>query len=231
MNFIKSQYDIIKETYHDLENLVIEAEEEEKKYKLNFDILIKIKRAQDEITDINGPQNYINQALLIDKFQIDQILNKKIDDLYTQYELNRERCDLNLDLENENKLDLAFINLRKYDIELKSRYLKLTRVTKKIQEIVTGREEVNQDHLIKAYEQKKKNLDEGKKKRLKDIDEGIDKLKKEIEKKKLENYSFSLKYNKLNEDVKLKETIVNLDKDVMKKDDLKDEDKRDDAKL
>lgn len=231
MNFIKSQYDIIKETYHDLENLVVEAEEEEKKYKLNFDILIKIKRAQDEITDINGPQNYINQALLIDKFQIDQILNKKIDDLYTQYELNRERCDLNLDLENENKLDLAFINLRKYDIELKSRYLKLTRVTKKIQEIVTGREEVNQDHLIKAYEQKKKNLDEGKKKRLKDIDEGIDKLKKEIEKKKLENYSFSLKYNKLNEDVKLKETIVNLDKDVMKKDDLKDEDKRDDAKL
>lgn len=231
MNFIKSQYDVIKETYHDLENLVVEAEEEEKKYKLNFDILIKIKRAQDEITDINGPQNYINQALLIDKFQIDQILNKKIDDLYTQYESNRERCDLNLDLENENKLDLAFINLRKYDIELKSRYLKLTRVTKKIQEIVTGREEVNQDHLIKAYEQKKKNLDEGKKKRLKDIDEGIDKLKKEIEKKKLENYSFSLKFNKLNEDVKLKETIVNLDKDVMKKDDLKDDDKRDDAKL
>ena len=102
MNFIKSQYDVIKETYHDLENLVMEAEEEEKKYKLNFDILIKIKRAQDEITDINGPQNYINQALLIDKFQIDQILNKKIDDLYTQYESNRERCDLNLDLENEN---------------------------------------------------------------------------------------------------------------------------------
>lgn len=231
MNFIKSQYDVIKETYHDLENLVVEAEEEEKKYKLNFDILIKIKRAQDEITDINGPQNYINQALLIDKFQIDQILNKKIDDLYTQYESNRERCDLNLDLENENKLDLAFINLRKYDIELKSRYLKLTRVTKKIQEIVTGREEVNQDHLIKAYEQKKKNLDEGKKKRLKDIDEGIEKLKKEIEKKKLENYSFSLKFNKLNEDVKLKETIVNLDKDVMKKDGLKDDDKRDDAKL
>lgn len=42
-------------------------------------------------------------------------------------------------------LDLIRSRLNKHDVELKNRYLKLTRVTKKIQEIVTGREQINQE--------------------------------------------------------------------------------------
>lgn len=106
--------------------------------------------------------------------------------------------------------------------------MKLTRVTKKIQEIVTGREEINQEHIVKAYDQKKKNLEENKKKRLKDIEDNLEKMKKEIERKKAENISFSQKYDKLTEDVKLKETIVNLDRDIFKKDDF--DDKKDDKR-
>ena len=42
-------------------------------------------------------------------------------------------------------LELIRSRLNKHDTELKNRYLKLTRVTKKIQEIVTGREQINQE--------------------------------------------------------------------------------------
>ena len=42
-------------------------------------------------------------------------------------------------------LELIRSKLNKHDTELKNRYLKLTKVTKKIQEIVTGREQVNQE--------------------------------------------------------------------------------------
>ena len=45
-------------------------------------------------------------------------------------------------------LDLIKSKLIKHDVELKNRYLKLTRVTKKIQEIVTGREKINQQVLL-----------------------------------------------------------------------------------
>lgn len=183
---------------------------EDHKLKLNFDILIRINRSQDEITDINGPQNYVDQALLIDKFLIDT-KNMAIDKLYTDY-LNCENTSLmNKGTETENSLDLSIIKLKKYDIELKSRYLKLTRVTKKIQEIVTGREEVNQKHIIEAYEQKKKNLEESKKKKLKDIEESLSKMRVEIEKKRMENLQFGQKLEKLSENVKLKQTIVELD--------------------
>ena len=82
--------------------------------------------------------------------------------------MNKERNNnANKGIELDNSLALSEIKLKKYDIDLKSRYLKLTRVTKKIQEIVTGREEINQKHLIEAYEQKKKNLEESKKKKTK----------------------------------------------------------------
>eukprot|EP00340_Litonotus_pictus_P006283 CAMPEP_0170517338 /NCGR_PEP_ID=MMETSP0209-20121228/3359_1 /TAXON_ID=665100 ORGANISM="Litonotus pictus, Strain P1" /NCGR_SAMPLE_ID=MMETSP0209 /ASSEMBLY_ACC=CAM_ASM_000301 /LENGTH=1545 /DNA_ID=CAMNT_0010802563 /DNA_START=763 /DNA_END=5400 /DNA_ORIENTATION=- len=232
VSFIRDQYQVIESTYKNLDRLWQEAVTEDKKLKLNFDILIKIKRAQDEITDKNGPQIYVDQALLIDKFRIDN-KNSEIDTNYTSLEEKKEICSNNKGAETENSLDLAFINLRKYDLDLKSRYLKLTRVTKKIQEIVTGREEINQEHIVKAYEQKKKNLEDNKKKRLKDIEDNLEKMKKEIERKKGENISFSQKYDKLSEDVKLKETIVNLDKDVFKKEEYEEKggDKREGVKL
>lgn len=52
--------------------------------------------------------------------------------------------------QNKDILNLELIKskLNKHDTELKNRYLKLTRVTKKIQEIVTGREQINQEVII-----------------------------------------------------------------------------------
>ena len=217
MNFLKEQYQIIETSYNNLDKIYQQSEREDKKLKLNFDILIKIKRSQDEITDKKGPQAYVDQALLIDKFTISRI-NDEIVKKYNILQDKKEICADNKGAETENSLDLAFINLRKYDLELKSRYLKLTRVTKKIQEIVTGREEINQDHIFKSYEQKKKNLEENKKKRLKDIEDNLEKIKKEIDLKNAENILFKQKYLKLKEDVDIKQTIVDLDKDVYKKD-------------
>ena len=116
-------------------------------------------------------------------------------------------------METENSLDLSLINLRKFDTDLKSRYLKLTRITKKIQDIVTGREESNKDKLIKDFDEKKKNLEENKNTRIKEQDSKLNKLKLEIDKKRYENELFAKKYEKLKEDVKRKETMVALGKD------------------
>jgi hypothetical protein len=44
--------------------------------------LIKISKGQDETSDDNGPQNYIDDAVLIDKTEVD-ILNDEINKHYT----------------------------------------------------------------------------------------------------------------------------------------------------
>jgi hypothetical protein len=108
-------------------------------------------------------------------------------------------------------LDYERINLEKHEIELKLRYLKLTRVTKKIQEIVTGREDIDQGQILNIYDQKKKNLEENKKKRELIMDKKIKELSSEIDKKTKENVEFKLKLNKLSENVNLKEQIIMLD--------------------
>jgi hypothetical protein len=108
-------------------------------------------------------------------------------------------------------LDYQRINLEKHEIELKLRYLKLTRVTKKIQEIVTGREDIDQGQILNIYDQKKKNLEENKKKRELIMDKKIKELSSEIDKKTKENVEFKLKLNKLSENVNLKEQIIMLD--------------------
>lgn len=187
-------------------------EVEDKKLKLNFDIIIKIQRSQDEISDITGPQNYVDQALLIDMNRLDD-KNKIIDKRYTDLIRNQNIINNYKAAETDTSLDLAIINLRKYNIELKSRYIKIIKVTKKIQEIVTGREEINQDQIIRAYDQKKKNLEENKKKRIKDIEEKLEKVKIEIDRKKVENQNFEMKLFKLEENVISKKTIADLGAD------------------
>ena len=52
------------------------------KSKLNYSFLIKISKGQDETSDENGPQNYIDDAVLIDKSEIDR-LNDEINKHYT----------------------------------------------------------------------------------------------------------------------------------------------------
>lgn len=139
--------------------------------------------------------------------------NKIIDKRYTDLMRNQNIINNYKSAETETSLDLAIINLRKYNIELKSRYIKIIKVTKKIQEIVTGREEINQDQIIRAYDQKKKNLEENKKKRIKDIEEKLEKVKIEIDRKKVENQNFELKLFKLEENVISKKTIADLGAD------------------
>ena len=57
-------------------------------------------------------------------------------------------------------------NAKYADYPEKMKYLKLTRVTKKIQEVVTGKEEINQAQIAKLYEDKKRNLEENTSKRI-----------------------------------------------------------------
>ncbi len=132
--------------------------------------------------------------------------------------------------QNKDILNLELIKskLNKHDTELKNRYLKLTRVTKKIQEIVTGREQINQEVRMNvtqqiriAYEQKKKNLNENKKKRIETLEKKMKETRTEIDKKKKENYTFRIKLAKLMDSVALKQQIIDLDAD--EKDNNKDE--------
>lgn len=174
--------------------------------------MIRIKKSQDEITDLNGPQAYVDESVLIDNLTIEN-LNKIINNLY-QVKVNAlNTAKDHKEIDNYLNLEFQNINMMKHQIELKLRYLKLTRVTKKIQEIVTGREEVNQDQLGLVYDQKKKNLEENKNKRVLTMQSKLEEIKNEIEKKKRENYDFTLKLTKLAENVDLKEQIIMLDSD------------------
>lgn len=130
---------------------------------------------------------------------------------YTQQYSSLTKVNAHKEIESYMNLDYERINLEKHEIELKLRYLKLTRVTKKIQEIVTGREDIDQGQIINIYDQKKKNLEENKKKRELIMDKKIKELTSEIEKKTRENIEFKLKQNKLEENVNLKEQIIMLD--------------------
>lgn len=184
--------------------------EEVKKSKLNFDILIKIKKGQDEITDDKGPQEHVDESVLIDHTKI-ETLNKQIDNVYFYQVQSLNKVNDHKEIESYMNLDYEKINLEKHEIELKLRYLKLTRVTKKIQEVVTGREDIDQAQISNIYDQKKKNLEENKKKRETIMDKKIYELRSEIDKKKKENLEFSIKLKKLMENVNLKEQIIMLD--------------------
>jgi len=195
--------------------------EDLKKSKLNFDILIKIKKGQDEITDDKGPQENVDESVLIDHTKIEE-LNKQINNVYYYQVQSLNKVNDHKEIESYMNLDLENINLEKHEIELKLRYLKLTRVTKKIQEVVTGREDVDQAQIGNIYDQKKKNLEENKKKREAIMDKKIYELRSEIDKKKKENLEFSIKLKKLMENVNLKEQIIMLDSEDKDQEEVQD---------
>ena len=195
--------------------------EDLKKSKLNFDILIKIKKGQDEITDDKGPQENVDESVLIDHTKIEE-LNKQINNVYYYQVQSLNKVNDHKEIESYMNLDLENINLEKHEIELKLRYLKLTRVTKKIQEVVTGREDVDQAQIGNIYDQKKKNLEENKKKREAIMDKKIYELRLEIDKKKKENLEFSIKLKKLMENVNLKEQIIMLDSEDKDQEEVQD---------
>ena len=187
-------------------------EEDTKKSKLDLDIMIRLRKLNDEISETYGPQNCIDEALLIDHVKIDQ-KNRLINETYTTTKFNADTAKDHSQFIQYSQLENEKINLKVHEIKLKLRYLKLTRVTKRIQEIVTGREEFDQQQIAYIYEQKKKNLEENKNKRIDVMSKKVQELEMEIEKKDRENEEFKLKYSKLSEEVALKEQINQLDTD------------------
>jgi hypothetical protein len=159
----------------------------------------------------------------MEAFEIEE-LNKNINTQYRSKLVNESKTKNHLDIENFEKLEFERIGLIIHEIKLKSRYLKLTRVTKKIQEIVTDKtEKMNSGTLIKPeveneklsiiYEEKKKSLAQNKLKREEAMLEKLRLIRKELEKKKRDNSDFNIKIQKLEENVALKTQIMNLDKD------------------
>ncbi len=132
--------------------------------------------------------------------------NKKLDNEKLNMEHNQAlKC---LTLEN------TLIKVKKLDIELKSKYLKLTKITKKIQEIVTGKNQIDQNQIAKLYEDKKKNLEENTAKRINIYEKKLRDINLEIRKKKDENEAFVTKIEKLKEDVSNTKDILDLDKQI-----------------
>lgn len=80
--YLKNKHQNAYLEYDELNKEFEENEEELEKSKLNFDILVRIKKRQDEITDSNGPQAYVDDLLLVDSYIIDD-LNKKINMMHS----------------------------------------------------------------------------------------------------------------------------------------------------
>lgn len=211
-NYLKNDLYVLSNNRDQSETEYTELNLELEKSKMNFDLIIRLKKGQDEITDEHGPQAYIEESLLIDKPSI-EILNDNINSVYQTKVAYLNTAKDHKEIANLLQLENMKTELTKHQIELKLRYLKLTRVTKKIQEIVTGREEIDQQQILLIYDQKKRNLEDNKNKRIETMQAKLEEIKTEIEKKKKENLDFTMKLSKLHEDVSLKEQIILLDSD------------------
>ena len=115
-----------------------------------------------------------------------------------------------LTLENELLQMLTMV------ITLKKKYLKLSIVAKKIQEVVTGKEEINQAQIAKLCENKKRNLEENTSNRIATLDKKIRESNNDIIKKIEENHTFNIKLNHLKDDVVKAQQIIDLDEEVEK---------------
>ena len=260
----------LREIVDDIENTI-------EKLKLNFSLMIRMKRGQDEVTDskfidlleeqshlqedanaalensqlneenennnemldeINenddmnvneqqeqSPQSQSNAALLQDTYTLGiPVENSVLVDCSNVEELNVELqgdFDKKMHAQKTNKehtqmmqyltLENSLVQVLTMDIILKSKYLKLTRVTKKIQEVVTGKEEINQQQIAKLYEDKKRNLEENTNKRIAALDKKLKEINADIRKKVEENTSFKYKLGKLIDDVENTKQIIKLD--------------------
>ena len=214
-NYINNKYLKLHQKAEEYNHLFDSTINLMEKLKLNFSLMIKMKRGQDEVTDDTfmekeeKPEEPIMENEALDENmegneeeQQENIIPEE-EEVVNQEELNRQMEEQQMyellkrtsgcPVENSMLIDRELINdlnkeLQKYykmkmesertnkdhtqmkqyltlenellqvltmDITLKMKYLKLTRVTKKIQEVVTGKEEINQARIAKLYEDKK----------------------------------------------------------------------------
>ena len=277
-NYINNQYLKLQDKSEEFSNIYDNTLSLMEKLKLNFSLMIKMKRGQDEVTDdvfmereekgenqvvenealdenmegnedeqmenmIQEEENAINQeeqlkqqeemqlyellkhtsgvpvenSMLIDRELIND-LNKELQKYYKMKmeseKTNKDHTQMKQYLTLENEL----LQVLTMDITLKMKYLKLTRVTKKIQEVVTGKEEINQAQIAKLYEDKKRNLEENTSKRIATLDKKYREINNDIKKKVEENHQFNIKLNYLKDDVVKTQQIIDLDEDVERTD-------------
>ena len=281
-NYINNKFLKSKEKLNELSKISQDANSLMEKLKLNFPLMIKMKRGQDEVTDDlfmekeEKPEEQIvendadeniepgedeqgdniipeedmeeipvNQEELERKHEEEQmheflkrssgvpVENSMLIDRDKITELNEELqkyYKMKMDSERTNKdhtqmkqyltLENELLQVLTMDITLKMKYLKLTRVTKKIQEVVTGKEEINQAQIAKLYEDKKRNLEENTSKRIATLDKKLREINNDIKKKVEENHAFNIKLNHLKDDVVKTQQIIDLDEDVEKADEI-----------
>ena len=281
-NYINNKYLKSNEKLQELSKIYQDSNSLMEKLKLNFSLMIKMKRGQDEVTDdtfmekeekpeeqiiendmdenLEGaddeqPENIIPEeeaeeapidqeeaekeneeaqmyeflkrssgvpvenSMLIDRANI----NELNDELQKYYRMKMESEKTNKDhtqMKQYLTLENELLQVLTMDITLKMKYLKLTRVTKKIQEVVTGKEEINQAQIAKLYEDKKRNLEENTSKRIATLDKKFREINNDIKKKVEENHAFNIKLNNLKEDVVKTQQIIDLDEDVEKADEM-----------
>ena len=281
-NYINDKFLKSKDKLSEFTKISQDAESLMEKLKLNFSLMIKMKRGQDEVTDDlfmekeEKPEeqiieNDVDENLEAgDEEQADNIIpEEEIEEIpINQEEIDQKReaeemqaflrrssgvpvensmlidrekiMDLNNELQKYYKMKMdsertnkdhtqmkQFLTLENelwqvltLDITLKMKYLKLTRVTKKIQEVVTGKEEINQAQIAKLYEDKKRNLEENTSKRIATLDKKFREINNDIKKKVEENHAFNIKLNHLKDDVVKTQQIIDLDEDVEKADEI-----------
>ena len=281
-NYITNKFMKSKEKMNEYAKISQDTDSLMEKLKLNFALMIKMKRGQDEVTDDlfmekeEKPEEQIIEndvdeniepgedeqgdniipeeeieEVPINQEEIDQrreeeqmqeflkrssgvpVENSMLIDREKIMELNDELQKyyrMKMDSERTNKdhtqmkqyltLDNELLQVLTMDITLKMKYLKLTRVTKKIQEVVTGKEEINQAQIAKLYEDKKRNLEENTSKRIATLDKKFREINNDIKKKVEENHAFNIKLNNLKEDVVKTQQIIDLDEDVEKQDEM-----------
>ena len=281
-NYITNKFLKSKEKMNEYAKISQDTDSLMEKLKLNFSLMIKMKRGQDEVTDDlfmekeEKPEEQIIEndvdeniepgedeqgdniipeeeieEVPINQEEIDQrreeeqmqeflkrssgvpVENSMLIDREKIMELNDELQKyyrMKMDSERTNKdhtqmkqyltLENELLQVLTMDITLKMKYLKLTRVTKKIQEVVTGKEEINQAQIAKLYEDKKRNLEENTSKRIATLDKKFREINNDIKKKVEENHAFNIKLNNLKEDVVKTQQIIDLDEDVEKQDEI-----------
>jgi hypothetical protein len=178
------------------EQPVIDEFTQQTQEELNSTLGIPIENSL--LVDINNI-NDLNQ-------QIQESFNKKM----SAQKLNKDHTQMKQYLTLENEL----LQVLSMDITLKMKYLKLTRVTKKIQEVVTGKEEINQAQIAKLYEDKKRNLEENTQKRIATLDQKLREIRSDIRKKEEENSAFEVKLRNLTDDVEKTKQIIELDSQI-----------------
>lgn len=273
--YLNNETETVTSKANELRRICEEINNQINKLRLNYSLMIKLRRGQDEVTENNlmdlpsKESNELNPE--VSQLEADGENNNELLEDMNQEQVQRENpaskeritlgipvensilvdCsnieELNAELQSDfdkkthaqrtNKdhtqmmqylsLENSLLQVLTMDIVLKSKYLKLTRVTKKIQEVVTGKEEINQQQIAKLYEDKKRNLEENTNKRIATLDKKFKEINADIKKKVEENTSFKFKLGKLNEEVENTKQIIQLDEQIERGDmDYEDQSKK-----